>query len=556
MANTSSLMSVLDQIEDSQATSDANVLVSLTNVYEKAAVLFESYNGTEEVCKFDLFQEGGSLFMEDEFVTEADASTSTEKQYYKDKGFRRLGDDGKLESIAKSIFMAPIRLIGKIIDIIKGWFGKDDSKSDATVNLTTKEGRNLFYKIWQFATNKIPDSTPVVVAGITLPAAAVTGLIGYVKGWFSKNKKEMLNIIKEATKATKGRLDKLVASLSSDDADTGVIINDKDEVLAPYSFEDLKNILAEIKKITDKKVEEWNYTESLVNFNTDGKNKNIGKLDDIRKNRADLKKTGDALIKTLTAKKDELNKKAAGEKATDADKETAKRISTVVSNIAKDIVLVQNLDKALDKQIGSVADASKGMFEKLKEHVSDFTSNAWNAIKGIFKKDNDSTEPPTTNTSEEAEEEATAEDTGNGGGNTHETPADTATEEKEVKTLSRSKIEQQINSKKKHIKNLENAADTISKSEEAKKNGRDVEIQDKIQKANDELKALEAKLTADSFVDDIISDEFYNECEAIFNECDKLIAEAYSLIENEEEVPAEQTTVAPARSAYDDYFNN
>lgn len=551
MANTSSLMSVLDQIENSQATSDANVLISLTNVYEKAAVLFESYNGTEEVCKFDLFQEGGSLFMEDEFVTEADASTSTEKQYYKDKGFRRLGDDGKLESIAKSIFMAPIRLIGKIIDIIKGWFGKDENKSDDTVELTTKEGRNLFYKIWQFANNKIPDSTPVIVAGITLPAAAVTALIGYVKGWFSKNKKEMLDIIKKATTANKGRLDKLVAALSSDAADTGVIINDKDEVLAPYSFEDLKNILVEIKKITDKKVEEWNYTESLVNFNSDGKNKNIGKLDNVRKNRADLKKTGNELLKTLSAKKVELIKKSEGKDATDADKEAAKRISTVVSNIAKDIVLVQNLDKALDKQIGSVAAASKGMFEKLKEHVSDFTSDAWNTIKGFFKKDNDSSEHVETKT-------PATEGSGNGDGDTPETPATEATEEKEVKTLSRSEIEQQINSKKKHIKNLEKAADTISKSEEAKKNGRDVEIHDKILKANDELKALEAKLEnfAESFVDDIVSEEFYNECEAIFNECDKLIAEAYSLIENEEGVPAEQTTVAPARSAYDDYFNN
>ena len=104
-----SLLLYIDQIDQSVADAEINVLESLIQSYDKSIMIITEASDDTDLSAFDIFQEGEKW---DKFKEDSKAPV--------------LGNKG--ESVGKRILMAIPRLIQKLIALIKNLFSKEKSE--------------------------------------------------------------------------------------------------------------------------------------------------------------------------------------------------------------------------------------------------------------------------------------------------------------------------------------------------------------------------------------------------------------------------------------------
>ena len=118
MSTKNDIFYFLDQIDTEQSFSDCSVLESVLDVYDKASYILESAEADElDTSSFAIFQEA-----DDETVIDG-------KIYYKDKGFRRVDENGVLESKLIALLKAIPRLIEMLINALKSKLNKTSTSS-------------------------------------------------------------------------------------------------------------------------------------------------------------------------------------------------------------------------------------------------------------------------------------------------------------------------------------------------------------------------------------------------------------------------------------------
>ena len=138
-ATKNSILSAIDELHnlDNQAT--MHVCESMVDVYCKACTILENCEEDSDISSFSIFKEG--YYMEEDEITKTEDGgykiNGSDQTYYKDKGFRRMKDDGSgLESILWSILAAIPRMIKAAIEAM---FGKNSVSSEDVEN-TKKKG--------------------------------------------------------------------------------------------------------------------------------------------------------------------------------------------------------------------------------------------------------------------------------------------------------------------------------------------------------------------------------------------------------------------------------
>lgn len=212
MNTKNTILSAIDELHDLDYYAEMNVLESMVDVYCKACMILENCDDSTDISDFKIFQEG--YYMED--GEEGDSITKTEdggykinnsdQTYYKDKGFRRMKDDGSgLENIVWSILAAIPRMI---IAAINSMIGKEKSPEQTqkeindTKNASSKLKQSGIGEAFGNAVNTLTElckNHPAEIAiGTAATGGATAGLIALVNHFKkrAKNELDIANVFK------------------------------------------------------------------------------------------------------------------------------------------------------------------------------------------------------------------------------------------------------------------------------------------------------------------------------------------------------------------------
>lgn len=115
----SDIFYLLDRIDTEMSENDISVLEAVLDTHEKAVAILEQASIEDlDTSSFNVFQESTMKVIDG-------------KAYYSDKGFRRLDENGELESQLMAFLKMIPRLIQSIIDTINKKLNKDQSNSES-----------------------------------------------------------------------------------------------------------------------------------------------------------------------------------------------------------------------------------------------------------------------------------------------------------------------------------------------------------------------------------------------------------------------------------------
>lgn len=211
------ILESIENVEKVVTESEMDVLMALSDSYDKAVMVMENYDG-EDVESFSIFQE--SLIMESDNKN----GESTFRQIDK--------KTGKKESIIKSILWFIPRVVGAIINCIKNAFSKKDKdrlkENNKNAGKLSKEQGNALNAILQEARSKGQPSSKKVkyIVASLCGTAAVGTAVGVA---VHKHKKKKSNTEKDDTKTTTSKTKQKKTDDTEQDETKTIDIQEKDQ---------------------------------------------------------------------------------------------------------------------------------------------------------------------------------------------------------------------------------------------------------------------------------------------------------------------------------------